>query len=752
MSSRKFTSARWSAARTTFLGALLFGLAACTAVEPVPPSRPANVQNLEARARSEEQNGNLSAAANLYMQLAASVTGTLRSGYLLDAARLSIENADYASARRQLTDARAGADRDQQQLNIALLARLEVEQGRPQPALDMLAQLQQPIGVPVLREAAAARGRALFRLGRPAEAVRALVEREVWLEDSRQIIANQRLIWDGFREPSAPSTLAPTGDRIIDGWLALAPLARLGDNAPDLRRELLDWRETYTDHPAAGGLLAELLAAQRASGFPAQIALLLPLTSSARLEALALRDGFIAAHLRGTRGASTNVRIYDTAAGAAEAYLRAQLEGADFIVGPLLRPDVDQVIAQAGFVPTLALNFAQVETAFSGSFYQFALSPTDEARVVAQYAAAAGATTAVALVPSTARGYELRDIFRAEFEAHGGTLLDFIGYDTNAQDFSGPITTLFNINRSVQRHRRLAANLGVPVQFEPRRRQDVDAIFLAADSRMGRFLMPQLRVNSVGDIPTYATSDIYQPGGTARYNDLNGVLFADAPAVLAPDQAAAAMRSEMQVYWPQRDGQVRFYGMGFDAYQLVGALYEGGASAWPLVGMSGDLRLAADGKIHRTLPLGQFRDGRPVALEVARPEPRENQELVGFECMRLREGQQWETVAASYLESHGLVVLARGYRCRLGELDLVCRDDATLVVVEVRARRKNAFVPAVQSISHQKRARIIQATRHFLMRRAEWYSATLRFDVVAIDGIDTAQPSLNWIKRAFEAS
>jgi putative endonuclease len=120
--------------------------------------------------------------------------------------------------------------------------------------------------------------------------------------------------------------------------------------------------------------------------------------------------------------------------------------------------------------------------------------------------------------------------------------------------------------------------------------------------------------------------------------------------------------------------------------------------------------------------------------------------------MPRRDGQHWEAAAANYLERQGLVVLARGYRCRLGELDLVCREDATLVVVEVRARGTNAFVPAVQSIGHLKRARIIQATRHLLMRRAEWQSATIRFDVVAIDGIDTAQPRFSWIKRAFDAS
>jgi outer membrane PBP1 activator LpoA protein len=172
--------------------------------------------------------------------------------------------------------------------------------------------------------------------------------------------------------------------------------------------------------------------------------------------------------------------------------------------------------------------------------------------------------------------------------------------------------------------------LGVPIQFEPRRRQDVDLIFLEADARMGRLLIPQLRFHSLGDIPTYATSGIYQPGANTRDNDLNGIIFPDTPAVLAPDQGTAAIRSELQVYWPQRDGQVRFYGMGFDAYQLVGALYEGDVSGWPLHGMSGDLSVAADGRIHRTLPLGQFRNGRPVALEVELPELREDRELVGF--------------------------------------------------------------------------------------------------------------------------
>jgi len=119
--------------------------------------------------------------------------------------------------------------------------------------------------------------------------------------------------------------------------------------------------------------------------------------------------------------------------------------------------------------------------------------------------------------------------------------------------------------------------------------------------------------------------------------------------------------------------------------------------------------------------------------------------------MQLPRGRHWEAVAADYLEDHGLVVLARGYRCRLGELDLVCRDAAVLVVVEVRARGTSSYCSAVASIGPRKRGRIIQTTRHFLMRRREWCDAPIRFDVVTFDAIDTAEPAVQWIKNAFDA-
>jgi outer membrane PBP1 activator LpoA protein len=278
-------------------------------------------------------------------------------------------------------------------------------------------------------------------------------------------------------------------------------------------------------------------------------------------------------------------------------------------------------------VPTLALNFAQSATPSLRSFYQFSLSPEDEARAIADAMALGGAKTAIAFIPNSDRGRRTLATFRTEFEARGGRLLDYAGYDRGSQEFAQPIMSLLNITRSSQRERRLAANLGVPIEFEPRRRQDIDAIFIAADeARSGRLLAPQLRFHSAGDIPTFATSDIYDPGNAAGDNDLNGLIFADAPVLITPSASADDLRRDLQAYWPQRGSLAKLYGMGFDAYQLIGSLYNDSRGSWPVRGMSGDLSLDTNGRIHRALPLAQFRNGKPAEYELPVAGPHE---LVG---------------------------------------------------------------------------------------------------------------------------
>lgn len=598
-----------------WLALVLLILAGCTTQVTVPP---VDTTELESRAANALAAGNRAGALQIYRQIAASVRGSLRSGFLIEVAHLEIDLGQHAQALITLDEASANATPEQLQMVTTLLARIDFNEGRHADALARLAAIESPLTTEVLLASTEVRGQALFAVGRPVEAVRALAEREIWLDASALILENQRMIWDGLQASNAAQGLTQeSGDAIVDGWLALAAVAAARADAEELRRGLLTWRIDHPGHPAASALIVDLLSLQRGlRDFPAQIALLLPLSSAAREEALAIRDGFMAAHFAAPDNLGTSIRVYDTGVeGGGEAYFRAQLEGADFIVGPLLREAVDEIATQTGFVPTLALNFAQTETTVPpASFFQFALDPEDEASAVARRAIASGARRAAVMMQSDAYGQRIYESFREEFEALGGEIIAAIPYESALRDFSPRIMSLMNIDRSYQRHRRLEANLGIDVSFEPRRRQDVDMIFLSADADDGRLLATQLEYYYAGDVPSYATSEIHSPSSETRNNDLNGIIFPDVPWLLDPDPFALEARREIRTYWPQRSSDMaRFYGMGVDAYRFVPAIYRGEPFE-NVSGASGLMSANDRGQIRRQLPFAQFRNGVPEAL------------------------------------------------------------------------------------------------------------------------------------------
>ena len=111
-------------------------------------------------------------------------------------------------------------------------------------------------------------------------------------------------------------------------------------------------------------------------------------------------------------------------------------------------------------------------------------------------------------------------------------------------------------------------------------------------------------------------------------------------------------------------------------------------------------------------------------------------------------GGDAEDRALRHLERRGLRVLARNWRCRLGELDLVMQDADAVVVVEVRARTRSDFGSALESVDVHKQARLVRATRLFLAARAELQECALRFDIVTVDGAGRIQ----WLRDAFDAT
>ncbi|MDB5862991.1 MAG: hypothetical protein JWO70_797 [Betaproteobacteria bacterium] len=109
-----------------------------------------------------------------------------------------------------------------------------------------------------------------------------------------------------------------------------------------------------------------------------------------------------------------------------------------------------------------------------------------------------------------------------------------------------------------------------------------------------------------------------------------------------------------------------------------------------------------------------------------------------------RRGEAAEAMAADFLERKGLNVVARNYRCRLGEIDLVAREGDTTVFVEVRQRASSAFGGAAASITAAKRVRLLRAARHYLSRLKTMPAC--RFDALLIEG---NPPRIEWIRNAF---
>ncbi len=111
--------------------------------------------------------------------------------------------------------------------------------------------------------------------------------------------------------------------------------------------------------------------------------------------------------------------------------------------------------------------------------------------------------------------------------------------------------------------------------------------------------------------------------------------------------------------------------------------------------------------------------------------------------LRQAQGQGWEQAALAYLERQRLKPVERNFRCKAGEIDLIMRDGAFLVFVEVRQRSGEAQGGAAASITPAKIRRLTRAAQVYLLRFP--VTPPCRFDVIAIDG-----EQLQWLKNAIE--
>lgn len=116
-------------------------------------------------------------------------------------------------------------------------------------------------------------------------------------------------------------------------------------------------------------------------------------------------------------------------------------------------------------------------------------------------------------------------------------------------------------------------------------------------------------------------------------------------------------------------------------------------------------------------------------------------------------GREAENAATRFLEQHALRVLARNYRCRGGELDIVAETpDGIVVIAEVRLRASLRYGGGAASVDWRKQQRIQRATRHLLTRHPALTRRALRFDVIDMQPDEAGGYRISWIRHAFEVA
>jgi len=375
--------------------------------------------------------------------------------------------------------------------------------------------------------------------------------------------------------------------------------------------------------PAPGSAPATAPITSGAPPAGASIALLLPLSGRQAAAGDTVRDGFLTAWYAAPGADRPPLRLYDTAQlGVAGAIANATTDGAALLVGPLTREDVAAAADYTGsHPPILALNALGADRVLIGNFWQFALSPEDEARQAARRVLADGHHSGIALVPAGDWGNRVLAAFRTELAADGGELLDTRVYDPGSNDYADAIERALHTDESAARRKRLEAVLGTKLQFQPRRRGDIGFIFAPGQAGSERLLRPQLRYYFAGDVATYATADAFLPNPNANL-DLDGLIFPDSPWMLGgalPDSVREAANAAWPVGGPRRN---ELFAFGFDAWRLAAALRaQSNPGSIAVDGLSGHLSIGEDGRVHRELIWAQIRNGEPHLLSDAPPAP-----------------------------------------------------------------------------------------------------------------------------------
>ncbi|MGR3807870.1 penicillin-binding protein activator [Pasteurella testudinis] len=443
------------------------------------------------------------------------------------------------------------------------------------------------------------------------DAVKSLVQADQVITDTERKQQNINNIWKLLRAGNATTlrNITPeSGDTALNGWLSLINAYNSNIAQPEnLRNAIQSWRSAYPNHSAAYLLPTEIQDALNYQQMALNnIALLLPTSGNAQLIGTTIKKGFDEA-----RGASAvQVTTYDTmTTPIADIVAQAKANGAQALVGPLIKNNVDSMLASdtAG-LQVLALNSTANAQPIANVCY-YGLSPEAEARSAADRIWNDGVRNPLVIVPQNDLGQRTASAFNLRWQQLAAT-------DATTQFYNSPNDILAALQsglgnvQSEQRSESIAAITGANVQTSGYTREDIQALYIVADSADLLDIKNSINNSAYGrSLKLYATSRSNSPNNGPDYRlTMEGLKFSEIPFLSDTQnsqyaQVASATGGDYSL--------IRLYAMGSDAWSLINKFNElRQIPGYTINGLTGKLSAGNGCNIDREMTWLEYQGGR----------------------------------------------------------------------------------------------------------------------------------------------
>jgi outer membrane PBP1 activator LpoA protein len=312
---------------------------------------------------------------------------------------------------------------------------------------------------------------------------------------------------------------------------------------------------------------------------------------------------------------SQQLIFIDSQQDATSIYQALQQAQVEFVIGPLLREDVDKIHALPEWPwPSLFLNSKPQEAPLKAEHFYFALSVEDEALQMVELFRQKQYQHPILIHALNPINQRIAQRFNEQWQAQTGKAVE--AYQYSSQDeLRQVINTFLETAASRERVSELEKLSGRPIKAEMHSRLDIDAIFVVADPTQTRLLKPFIDVTvspTAPALPIYASSRSHSLAiDRTDIRDLSGLTLTEMPWML-PLQPTPALRAEYEQWFAEQDEtQQRLFAMGHDAMQLIGRLKQQQQVPTLVVhGLTGHLRLTSQQTIQRQLTLARYSQGK----------------------------------------------------------------------------------------------------------------------------------------------